>query len=116
MISPKIWHCIHPFFRNYGPVSTPSSYCIGYSVIKDTVSSYFTKYTLCSGIIDIHLMQEVDVLLRNHCVLLSVNDKGRTSNPVHLEETLSNMVNVSLVSLETEKLDIGFGFPKQFFL
>ena len=61
-------------------------------------------------------MQEVDVLLRNHCVLLSVNDKRRTPNPVHLEETLSNMVNVSLVSLETEKLDIGFGFPKQFFL
>ena len=23
----------HPFFRNYAPVSTPSSYCIGYSVI-----------------------------------------------------------------------------------
>ena len=62
-------------------------------------------------------MQEVDVLLRNHCVLLSVNDKRRTSNPVHLEEILSNMADLSLlVSLETEKLDIGFGFPKQFFL
>ena len=34
VISPKICHCIHPFFRNYGPVSTPSSYCIRYSVIK----------------------------------------------------------------------------------
>ena len=45
----KICHCIHPFFRNYAPVSTPSSYCIEYSVIKDTVSSYFTKYTLCTG-------------------------------------------------------------------
>ena len=49
MISPKICHCIHPFFRNYGPVSTPSSYSIGYSCKKDTVSSYFTKYTLCTG-------------------------------------------------------------------
>ena len=48
MISPKICHCIHPFFRNYGPVSTPSSYCIGYIVIKDTASSYFTKYTMCT--------------------------------------------------------------------
>ena len=64
----------------------------------------------------IHLMQEVDVLLRNHCVLLSVNDKGRTPNPVHLEETPPNMDDLSLVSLETEKLEIGFGFPKQFFL
>ena len=70
----------------------------------------------CSGIIDIHLMQEVNVLLCNHCVLLSVNDKRRTPNPVHLEETPSNLVDMSLVSLETEKLDIGFGFPKQFFL
>ena len=34
MISPKICHCIHPFFRKYAPVSTPSSYCIRYSVIK----------------------------------------------------------------------------------
>ena len=34
MISPKICHCIHPFFREYAPVSTPSSYCIRYSVIK----------------------------------------------------------------------------------
>ena len=25
MISPKICHCIHPFFREYAPVSTPSS-------------------------------------------------------------------------------------------
>ena len=50
MISPKICHCIHPFFRNYGPVSTPSSSCIGYSVIKDTVSSYCTKYTMCSAV------------------------------------------------------------------
>ena len=64
----------------------------------------------------IHLMQEVDVLLRNHCVLLSVNDKGRTPNPVHLEEPLSNMVDLSLVSLETEGLEIGFGYLKQFFL
>ena len=70
----------------------------------------------CSGIIDIYIMQEVDVFLRNHCVLLSVNDKGRTSNPVHLEETLSNRDDLSLVFLETEKLEIGFGFPKQFFL
>ena len=51
MISPKICHGIHPFFRNYGPVSTPSSQCIGYSVIKDTVSSYFTKYTMCNVVI-----------------------------------------------------------------
>ena len=50
MISPKICHCIHPFFRNYAPVSTPSSDCIGYSVIKDTVSSYCTKYTMCHGL------------------------------------------------------------------
>ena len=50
MISPKICHCIHTFFRNYAPVSTPSSYCIGYSVIKDTVTSYFTKSTLCTGV------------------------------------------------------------------
>ena len=50
MISQKIFHCIRPFFRNNAPVSTPSSYCIGYSVIKDTVSSYFTKYTFCSGL------------------------------------------------------------------
>ena len=50
MISPKICHCIHPFFGNYAPVSTPSSYCIGYSVIKDTVSSYVTKYTMCNGL------------------------------------------------------------------
>ena len=70
----------------------------------------------CSGVIVIHLMQEVDVLLRNHCVLLSVNDKGRTPDPIHLEEPFSNMVDLSLVSLETEKLEIGFGFPKQFFL
>ena len=69
-----------------------------------------------SGLMVIHLMQEVNVLLRNHCVLLSVNDKGRTSNPVHLEEPLSNMVDLSLVSLETEKIEIGFGFPKQLFL
>ena len=34
MISPKICHCIHPFFREYAPVSTPSSYFIRYSVIK----------------------------------------------------------------------------------
>ena len=68
-----------------------------------------------SGIIVIHLMQEVDVLLCNHCVLLSVNDKRRTPNPIHLEETSSNMVDLSLVSPETEQLEIGFGFPKQFF-
>ena len=49
MISPKICHCIHPFFRNYVPVPTPSSNCIRYSIIKDTVSSYFTKYTMCTG-------------------------------------------------------------------
>ena len=49
MISPKICHCIHPFFCNYASVSTPSPYCIGYSVIKDTVSSYCTKYTMCIG-------------------------------------------------------------------
>ena len=54
MISPQIWRCIHPFFRNYAPVSTPSSYCIGYSVIKDTVSSYLTKYTMCSVTISLH--------------------------------------------------------------
>ena len=48
MISPKICHCIHPFFREYAPVFTPSSYCIRYSVINDTVISYFTKYTLCN--------------------------------------------------------------------
>ena len=49
-----------------------------------------------SGLMVIHLMQEVNVLLRNHCILLSVNNKGRTPNPVHLEETLSNMVDLSL--------------------
>ena len=49
MISPKICHCIQPLFRNYAPVSTPSFYCIRYSVIKDTVSLYFTKYTMCIG-------------------------------------------------------------------
>ena len=70
----------------------------------------------CSGIMVIHLMQEVNVLLRNHCVLLSVNYKRRTPNPVHLGEPLSKMVDLSLVSLEIEKLEIGFGFPKQFFL
>ena len=58
-------------------------------------------------------MQEVDVLLCNHCVLLSVNDKCRTPNPVHLEETLSNMVDLNLVSLEAEKLEIGW-ISKQF--
>ena len=47
MISPKICHCIHPFFHNYAPVSAPSCYCIGYSVINDTVSSYCTKDILC---------------------------------------------------------------------
>ena len=45
--SSKICLCIHPIFPEYAPVSTPSSYCIGYSVIKDTVSSYCTKYILC---------------------------------------------------------------------
>ena len=48
MIPPKICHCIRPFFRRFAPVSTPSSYCIRYSVIKDTVTSYCTKYILCS--------------------------------------------------------------------
>ena len=48
VISPKICHCIHPFFHKNAPVSTPSSCCIGYSVIKDTVS-YCTKYTMCIG-------------------------------------------------------------------
>ena len=62
MISPKICHCIHPFFRNYAPVSTPYSYCIGYSVIKDTVTSYFTKYTLCTdGAMSLHLLVPVGV-------------------------------------------------------
>ena len=33
VISHKIWPCIHPFFPRYAPVSTPSSYCIGYRAI-----------------------------------------------------------------------------------
>ena len=46
VISPIICPCIHPFFPKY--VSTPSSYCIGCRVIKDTGALYWTKYTLCS--------------------------------------------------------------------
>ena len=48
MISPKIWPCIHPFFPKYAPVSTPSSYCIGYRAILTTGPSYYPKCTLCT--------------------------------------------------------------------
>ena len=60
MISPKISHCIHPFFRNYAPVSTPSYYFIGYSVIKDTVSRT-AQSTLCAVVIcsKIIMMMEI---------------------------------------------------------
>ena len=37
---------LDPWFPlKYAPVSTPSSYCIGYRVIKDKGASYWTKYT-----------------------------------------------------------------------
>ena len=56
MISPKICHCIH--YRNmskYVTVSTTNTWDTKYATvsntwaIKDTVTSYFTKYTLCSA-------------------------------------------------------------------
>ena len=49
VISPKIWPCIHPFFPKYAPVSTPSSYCIGYRAILTTGPSYYPKCTLCNA-------------------------------------------------------------------
>ena len=49
VISPKIWPCIHAFFPKYAPVSTPSSYCIGYRAILTTGPSYYQKCTLCTG-------------------------------------------------------------------
>ena len=51
VISPKICHCIHPFFRNYAPVSTPSSYCIQrhkrYSVIV-LYKVHIVQWTKCA--------------------------------------------------------------------
>ena len=56
MISPKICHCIH--YQNmskYVTVSTINTWDTIYVTVsntwakKDTVTSYFTKYTLCSG-------------------------------------------------------------------
>ena len=44
----KIFPCIHPFFPKYAPVSTPSSYCIGYRGILITGPSYYPKSTLCN--------------------------------------------------------------------
>ena len=49
MISPKICPCIHPFFPKYAPVSTLSSYCIGYRAILTTGPLYYPKCTLCTG-------------------------------------------------------------------
>ena len=58
MISPKICHCIH--YRNmskYVTVSTTNTWDTKYVTvsntwaIKYTVTSYFTKYALCSGVI-----------------------------------------------------------------
>ena len=49
VISPKICPCIHHFFPKYAPVSTPSSYCIGHRVIKETGALCWTIcYTLCN--------------------------------------------------------------------
>ena len=80
VISPKICHCIHPFFRNYAPVFPPSSYCIGYSVIKDTVSSYFTKYTLCSVLISFNQCQAATVLGNCSCAIC----KGFLTNQTNI--------------------------------
>ena len=51
VISLKICPCIHPFFPKYAPVSTPSSYCIGYRAILTTGPSYYPKCTLCIALI-----------------------------------------------------------------
>ena len=50
IFSPCDFQTLYPWFPpNYAPVSTPSSYCIGYRVIKDTGALYWTNYILCSG-------------------------------------------------------------------
>ena len=51
VISPKIWPRIHPFFPKYAPVSTPSSYCIGYRAILTTRPSYYPKCILCNMVV-----------------------------------------------------------------
>ena len=62
MISPKICHCIHPFFREYAPVSTPSSYCIRYSVIKrySVIVLYKMHIVQCDGQ-DLNYWEGLDV-------------------------------------------------------
>ena len=46
---PKIWPRIHLFFPKYAPVSTPSSYCIGYRAILTRGPSYYPNCTLCNA-------------------------------------------------------------------
>ena len=55
MISPKICHCIHyQYMSKYVTVSTTNTWDTKYVTVsntwarKDTVTLYFTKYTLCS--------------------------------------------------------------------
>ena len=55
MISPKICHCIHyENMSQYVTVSTTNAWDTKYATVsdtwarKDTVTSYFTKYTLCT--------------------------------------------------------------------
>ena len=69
VISPKIWPRIHPFFPKYAPVSTPSSYCIGYRAILTTGPSYYPKCTLCNGKI---CMFSSSVLTKNDVWLIMV--------------------------------------------
>ena len=69
VISPKIWPCIHPFFPKYAPVSTPSSYCIGYRGILITGPSYYPKSTLCNVEI---LKEDKHINKHNSCYNLCI--------------------------------------------
>ena len=75
-----------------GPVSTPSSYCVGYSVIKDTTSSYFTNYTMwtvCTvyrvldeGSHDLKVLTIYNKSNSDHRLLIAV-EKGKIYHSLH---------------------------------
>ena len=74
MISPKICHCIH--YRNmskYVTVSTTNTWDTKYVTvsktwaIKDTVTSYFTKCTLCSALLWVCLQIQCPTWIFHTC-------------------------------------------------
>ena len=103
MISPKICHCIHPFFREYAPVSTPSSYCIRYSVIKrySVIVLYKMHIVQC----DDHEYGGLPKILINDCSQLSFvrfsssDQTGEFQLPLNQVPSSKHLANTQVMSI-----------------